>query len=362
MNNTIADIAKLAGVAKSTVSRYLNGGSVSKNTSEQIERVIKETGYIPNTFAQSLKAKVTNIIGTVVPRLDSFATSQTLIGIDDTLRALRYQMLISNTSQDPSREIEAMYAFSRQKVAGIILLAAVITKEHLQAIDDIGIPVLLVGQQHPQLYSLIHDDYHAAYELGKYVLSKGHHRIAYLGVTEQDIAVGVQRKSGFRQAVQEAMEVEHEKLEGLEEFDGLEGLEGHEKKSSGLDTNLASKYDVRYYETTFKMSDARQATEIILKQFSPTIIVCATDNIALGVINTAYALGRAIPHDLSVTGFGNYDITAVVHPPLTTVEYAYRETGNTAAESIVRLVEQQSVPKITTSKCKLVPRESVDKI
>jgi LacI family sucrose operon transcriptional repressor len=359
MNNTIADIAKLAGVAKSTVSRYLNGGSVSKNTSEQIERVIKETGYIPNTFAQSLKAKVTNIIGTVVPRLDSFATSQTLIGIDDTLRALRYQMLISNTSQDPSREIEAMYAFSRQKVAGIILLAAVITKEHLQAIDDIGIPVLLVGQQHPQLYSLIHDDYHAAYELGKYVLSKGHHRIAYLGVTEQDIAVGVQRKSGFRQAVQEAMEVEHEKLEGLEEFDGLEG---HEKKSSGLDTNLASKYDVRYYETTFKMSDARQATEIILKQFSPTIIVCATDNIALGVINTAYAQGRAIPHDLSVTGFGNYDITAVVHPPLTTVEYAYRETGNTAAESIVRLVEQQSVPKITTSKCKLVPRESVDKI
>ncbi|MGG0824759.1 LacI family DNA-binding transcriptional regulator [Paenibacillus turicensis] len=334
MNNTIADIAKLAGVAKSTVSRYLNGGSVSKNTSEQIEQVIKATGYVPNMFAQSLKAKVTNIIGTVVPRLDSFATSQTLIGIDDTLRALRYQMLISNTSQDASREIEAMYAFSRQKVAGIILLAAVITNEHLRAIDDIGIPVLLVGQQHPQLYSLIHDDYNAAYELGKYVLSQGHHRIAYLGVTEQDIAVGVQRKSGFHQAVQEAMNMDLE----------------------------ASKYDVRYFETSFKMSDARLAAENILEQFSPSIIVCATDNIALGVINTAYAQGRSIPHDLSVTGFGNYDITAVVHPPLTTVEYAYREAGKTAAENIVRLVEQQSVPKITTSKCKLVPRESVDKI
>lgn len=353
MNNTIADIAKLAGVAKSTVSRYLNGGSVSKNTSEQIERVIKETGYVPNTFAQSLKAKVTNIIGTVVPRLDSFATSQTLIGIDDTLRALRYQMLISNTSQDPLREIEAMYAFSRQKVAGIILLAAGITKELLQAIDDIRIPVLLVGQQHPQLYSLIHDDYNAAYELGKYVLSKGHHRIAYLGVTEQDIAVGVKRKSGFRQAVQEVMDKEHEEDEAREE---------NEEQSHSLATNLVSRYDVRYYETSFKMSDARQATEKILEQFSPSIIVCATDNIALGVINTAYAQGKSIPHDLSVTGFGNYDITAVVHPPLTTVEYAYREAGNTAAESIVRLVEQQSVPKITTSNCKLVPRESVDKI
>lgn len=333
MNNTIADIAKLAGVAKSTVSRYLNGGSVSKNTSEQIERVIKETGYVPNTFAQSLKAKVTNIIGTVVPRIDSFATSQTLIGIDDTLRALRYQTLISNTSQDPSREIEAIYEFSRQKVAGIILLAAAITKEHLKAINAIRIPVLLVGQQHPQLYSLIYDDYNAAYELGKYVLSQGHHHIAYLGVTEQDIAVGVQRKSGFRQAVQEA-----------------------------TNSNLASNYDVRYFETSFKMSDARQAAESILKKFSPSIIVCATDNIALGVINTAYAQGISIPHDLSVTGFGNYDITAITHPPLTTVEYAYREAGKTAAENIVRLVEQQSVPKITTSKCKLVLRESVDKI
>lgn len=357
MNNTIADIAKLAGVAKSTVSRYLNGGSVSKNTSEQIERVIKKTGYVPNTFAQSLKAKVTNIIGTVVPRLDSFATSQTLIGIDDTLRASRYQMLISNTSQDLSREIEAMYAFARQKVAGIILLAKVITKEHLQAIDDIGIPVLLVGQQHPQLYSLIHDDYNAAYELGKYVLSQGHHHIAYLGVTEQDIAVGVQRKSGFRQAVQEAMDKEQH----VEHEDRIEH-EKHEKRRNSLATNLVSRYDVRYFETSFKMSDARQATENILEQFSPSIIVCATDNIALGVINTAYAQGKSIPHDLSVTGFGNYDITAVVHPPLTTVEYAYREAGNTAAENIVRLVEQQSVPKITTSKCKLVPRESVDKI
>jgi LacI family sucrose operon transcriptional repressor len=361
MNNTIADIAKLAGVAKSTVSRYLNGGSVSKNTSEQIERVIKETGYVPNTFAQSLKAKVTNIIGTVVPRLDSFATSQTLIGIDDTLRELRYQMLISNTSQDPLREIEALYAFSRQKVAGIILLAAVITKEHLQAIDDIGIPVLLVGQQHPQLYSLIHDDYNAAYELGKYILSQGHHRIAYLGVTEQDIAVGVQRKSGFRQAVQEAIAKEH--VEHLEHEEHVEHEDqGHEEQSHGLATNLASKYDVRYFETSFKMSDARQAAENILEQFSPSIIVCATDNIALGVINTAYAQGKSIPHDLSVTGFGNYDITAVVHPPLTTVEYAYREAGKTAAENIVRLVEQQSIPKITTSKCKLIHRESVDKI
>ena len=98
MIKTISDIAKLSGVAKSTVSRYLNGGSVSEATKKKIEHVIKETGYIPNTFARSLKAKKPNIIGTIVPRLDSYATSQTLIGIDEQLRKLNYQMLISNTS------------------------------------------------------------------------------------------------------------------------------------------------------------------------------------------------------------------------------------------------------------------------
>lgn len=69
---TISDIAQLAGVARSTVSRYLNGGSLSEKTTKDIERLIKETGYIPNTLAQSLKAKKTNIIGAIVPRLDSF--------------------------------------------------------------------------------------------------------------------------------------------------------------------------------------------------------------------------------------------------------------------------------------------------
>lgn len=88
--NTIADIAKIAGVGKSTVSCYLNGGSISESTKKKIERVINSTGYVPNTFAQSLKAKKTNIIGTIVPRLDSFTSSQILIGIDEQLRNLNY--------------------------------------------------------------------------------------------------------------------------------------------------------------------------------------------------------------------------------------------------------------------------------
>ena len=64
---TINDIAKMAGVAKSTISRYLNGGSISKKTKAKLDAIVAETGYTPNTFAQSLKAKRTNIVGTIFP-------------------------------------------------------------------------------------------------------------------------------------------------------------------------------------------------------------------------------------------------------------------------------------------------------
>ncbi|WP_458463939.1 LacI family DNA-binding transcriptional regulator [Paenibacillus sp.] len=327
MNKTISDIAQMAGVAKSTVSRFLNGGSVSEDTRQKIERIIKQYNYVPNTFAQSLKAKKTSIIGTVVPRLDSFATSQTLIGIDEELRGNQYQMLIANTSQDMQREIDAIYDFARQKVSGIILLAAEVTEAHLKAIEDIRIPVLLVGQQHEQLHSLVHNDDQAGYEMGRYVVGQGHRKIVYMGVSEKDQAVGIHRKQGFQRAIAECGACE-----------------------------------VKYYETSFKMSEATATAEAILKEITPTIIVGATDNIALGVMKIAFSNKIRIPQDLSVTGFGGYDITEMIHPTLTTVRYHYLQAGKLAANHIIRLVKGESVEERTILDVELIPRESVDKL
>ncbi|XJZ27246.1 LacI family DNA-binding transcriptional regulator [Bacillota bacterium Lsc_1132] len=327
MIKTISDIAQLSGVAKSTVSRYLNGGSVSEATKKKIERVIKETGYIPNTFAQSLKAKKPNIIGTIVPRLDSFATSQTLIGIDEQLRKLNYQMLIANTSQDLEREIENIYSMARQKVAGIILLATQITDAHLQAFHQLQTPVLLVGQQHKDVYSIIHNDYDAAYELGKYILANGHRKIAFLGVTEKDIAVGVNRKEGFKRALKE-----------------VEGCE------------------VKFYETSFKIDEAIAKVPSIINEFNPTILACATDNIALGAIKAAHLKGIKVPTDLSITGFGGYDVTEIIHPSLTTVKFYYKDAGKIAARSVVGLLNGEKVEPLILSKYKIINRESVDNL
>ncbi|WP_054955349.1 LacI family DNA-binding transcriptional regulator [Paenibacillus dakarensis] len=327
MKTTIADIAKIAEVAKSTVSRYLNGGSVSNATRKKLDQVIQETGYSPNTFAQSLKAKKTNMIGAIVPRLDSFSASQSVTSLDEELRAHGYQLLIVNTSQDLSREIEAIYDLARQKISGIILFATQITEAHMTAFEQIKIPVILLGQQHKEVHSMIYDDYSAGYEIGKYVLQQGHREIAYLGVTEQDIAVGVKRKQGFQEAVRQKQDVH-----------------------------------VDFYESGFKMSDAVVSASSILDKDKPSIIVCATDNIALGVMKAAYMRGIHIPEQLSVTGFGGYDITEVIHPSLTTVKYGYSTAGKLAAKNIMRLVSDKEVEPLTVMGCDLLIRESVDKI
>ncbi|HZG73481.1 MAG TPA: trehalose repressor, partial [Chondromyces sp.] len=261
----------------------------------------------------------------IIPRLDSYAASQTLIGIDEKLRELDYQMIISNTSQDLEREIENIYHLAKQKVAGIILLATEITTSHLEAFQKVNIPVILVGQQHDRFHSVIHNDYEAAYELGRYILNKGHRKIAYLGVTEKDIAVGIKRKEGFKRAVNE-------------------------------EPNCR----VRFFETSFKIEDSIKKVPEIINEFHPTVIVCATDNIALGALKSAHMMGLRIPEDLSISGFGGYDVTGLTYPGITTAKFYYREAGNQAATNMVRLVNEEELDQLTISTYNIIERESVD--
>lgn len=333
MKVTIIDIAKLAGVGTSTVSRFLNGGYVSDLSREKIEKAIKETNYKPNNFAQHLKGKRSNLIGIIVPRLDSFAVSKMLNGIDGTLKQHDMHMLIHTSQQALDREIESLYSLATQKVAGIVLLATQITKQHLETLHKINIPCMLIGQQHPDFPYVIQDDYHAAYTMGQHIVAQGHRQIAYFGVSELDEAVGIYRKQGFMQAMQE----------------------------HGL-------HPISFVETGFSIDDAEQKALDFLtnikmnnKLTPPSIIACATDNIALGVMKAAGRLGLCIPKQLSITGFGGYDVSQIVQPHLTTIKFDYEATGIHAATNLIEWIEQRvSTPQTHTMSYELLSAESVD--
>lgn len=306
---TINDIARQAGVAKSTVSRYLNNGSISPKTKEKIDRIVEETGYKPNAFARSLKAQRTNMLGVIIPRLNSPSTNEMLVGVDRTARQEGYQLIITNSDQDNARELENIRALAKQKVEGIIISGREVTEEHLAIINNIEIPVLFIGQKVEGIHSIIHADYDAGKKIADYALSLGHRHFLFVGVSEKDEAVGVQRKKGF-----------------------LDQINAHEEAQ------------VEMIESSFSRTKTYQKALEFLPNNQATYIACATDNIAVAVMKAANELGYSIPNDFSLSGFGGYEATSYVHPTITTVSYPFRELGEQALHNLKAIIDEEEVP------------------
>lgn len=321
----IEKISELAGVSKSTVSRYLNNGSISEKTKEKIEKIIETHNYEPNRFAQSLKAKRTHMIGVIVPRVDSFAANETFKGIDKELYDSGFQSIIYYTNQDVNREVAGFKALVNQRVDGIVLMATHMTEEHLSIIKNVKIPVIIVGQYAEDVHSIVHDDYGAGRQMAEYVAQYFRDDILYLGVDESDQAVGIKRRDGVLDYLDEA------------------------------------KIKYRTLETSFNYYKAALDVKEILNQAVPKIIICATDNIALAALKHAIEQSISVPDELSIVGFGGYNTTSIVTPTLTTVRFGYLEAGRKAAENILRLIEGQHVDQVQLIKNELIINESVDK-
>src|SRR5699024_2731535 len=146
---TLNDIAKMANVSKSTVSRYLNNGSVSQKTREKLDEIVQQTGYQPNLLAQSLKAQKSNIVGVIIPRYGSPSTNEVIKGIDTIAYAEDIKLMIMNSDLDIERTKKNLRLLQRQKVGVIILLATAIDKELEEQLKTSKTPILLeIGRAH----------------------------------------------------------------------------------------------------------------------------------------------------------------------------------------------------------------------
>lgn len=302
---TILEIAKLANVGKSTVSRFLNGGYVSSENAEKIDKIIQEYNYKPNVFARGIKAKNNSFIGIVVPCLDSFITSHILMQLDSNLRKNGYVPLIMNTDHNINLELESFENLMRLRVEGIIFFSTIITEKHREFFNKTTIPLLVIGQQYQGVTYITNDDFLAGKKIGEYVGKLGHQSVVYLGVSEEDKAVGVIRKNGV-----------------------IEGLKNYDCKK------------IECLETDFSMEKSEEVLEKYLIKNSPTCVICATDNIAFGAINAIKKANLSIPEDISICGFGGYKMSELLTPPLTTIRFNYQKIGNLATNMIIKLINQ----------------------
>ena len=317
----INDIAKATGFSKSTISRYLNDGSVSDKTKKKIKEAIDKLGYVPNSYARNLKKTKTNIIGIIIPNFIGYTKNTALNSINLFLKDSGYSMLISCSNDDMDEEVRIIEEMQGLNVDGIILFASNITKKHKEVLKDLDTPLVIFGQELDGFSSVIADDYEAGRLMATYIKKLKHKEISYFDVGEYDHAVG-------------------KRFKGLS--DVLEG--------SGIKIN--------HHHFDFTKKTAYEKAKEILDREKSTFYLGATDNIAFGIIEALREKNIKIPDDISVAGFGNYEISSITNPSLTTVDFPYDKLGRLAIESLINIIEGNKKEIIRPVKAKLMLRDS----
>lgn len=327
---TISDIAKLAGVSSAAVSRYLNGGPLSEQKRAAIHAVVEQTGYRPDSAAQTLRTGKVNQVGVIVPSISSQSVGQITAGIASELDAKGYMLLLGNTDQDEQREVSYLTAMQRNHVAGMILMGGAYSPQLASTLKSCKVPVVVTGQRFPEMPCVYNNDREATRELAQRMLARGRRRMVYIGSTERDAAVGLERRLGVQDAL----------------------------SAAGMPEELPR---VCCNKLTFEEGE-RCMTELLACCPDLDGVVCVTDTVALGALSALKEAGRRVGEQVSLAGVGDNWAGAVTDPGLTTVRFYQKQVGVEAARMLLQMLErgsEQEPLRQTTLGYQVVERGSI---
>ena len=305
----IGEIANRAGVSRSAVSRYFNQGSISPEKKEAIRRVVEETGFRPSMQAKTLRTKKSNLIGVVLPRIESASVGRMTAGILSVLDEYGYRLLLTDSRCREEAESEYLTLLNASQVDGVIFLATVLSKQVSEALHALDVPVVILGQECEKYPCVVQDDYRASFALTSLMIARGSRNPGFLGVFMEDLAVGEARYRGFADALA---------------ANGLGDKTGQMEVSD------------------FSILAGKASAQILMGKYPDLdAMICATDDIAVGAMQYLKEKGISIPEDFKLAGFGNAIISQVVTPPLTTVDYDYIRSGAEAAKLLLGSILSQ---------------------
>ena len=323
---TIGDVAAQAGVSIATVSKVINGRyGVAPATLERVQAVIDELGYESSLVARSLRSRRTNVLGIVVADIEPFS-AELLKGAGAAIRERGYELIVysgSGHGKDHSGwERRYISRLGGTLTDGIILVTPTVVD-----VDD-GTPVVAVDPHTgPSSLPSVHSDNLAgAITATRHLLELGHRRIGFLA-GRPDLESARQREQGYCRALSDA------------------GLP--------VDTNLIRVGD---YDLEMSQEPARQ---LLTLDDRPTAVFAANDLSAMQTMHVARSLGLAIPGDVSVVGFDNIPESALIEPPLTTIDQSIQEMGRRAVELLIAVIEGDTgLTQQVTLPTRLVVRQS----
>ena len=305
---SIKDIARLAHVSHSTVSRALRGSVlISEETAGRIRRIAREAGYTPSAAARSLVTRRTETIGVVVTNIADPFVAGVVSGIEEVASEKGHSVFLANSHADPEREVRVVQSFEERRVDGIIVTSSRVGAMYVPLLSRMRVPIVLLNNQHPSefVHSVMIANAEAAFEATRHLVGLGHRRIAYLG-DRHGHQSDTERFSGYRRALGEA---------GLP-FEPELVVHG-DGKPEGAGPAMA---------------------HLLALPQRPTAVFCYNDLTALGAMREVFARGLRIPADLSVVGFDDLYISRYLNPPLTTVRQPMRQMGRMAMETLLDLV------------------------
>ena len=304
--SAIADVARLAGVSKSTASRALSGrGYVSVATRARVENAAAAIGYVVSSNASSLVTGQTRNVGVVTPYINRWFFAEALEGIEGALNGAGYDLTLYRLSEDAEQRRRIFdYFLVRKRVDAVIAVGISLSDHEVGLLQSLGKPIVGIGGDIAGISTLSIDDVQAARLMTDHLVSLGHRRIMHLGGDrdeQSDFLAQGERLAGFRLALKEA--------------------------------GLAHTNDFQQVPYSIQGGYAGGLTALADPRTRPTAIVAGCDDIAMGVILAARQLGIQVPAQLSVVGIDGHAMADMFG--LTTLEQYPSLQGIRAVELIM---------------------------
>lgn len=324
---TIKDIAKAAGVSHTTVSRALNANPViSPETTERIQHLARQMGYVPSAVAQSLLSRRTQTIGMVVTTIADPFIVKVVEGAEKVAQTAGYSIFLTTSHNHPEQEMRVVETLQRRRVDAIIVTSSRVGSLYSSQLDQIQVPIVLINNQEEgeYLHSVAVDDLQGAQLAVTHLLALGHRRIGYIGAADRPKSNG-RRLTGYLTALQQA---------GLTHDPAL----------------------VVSPPATDDLERGRAGLEA-LWTVGATAVFCYNDLTAVGLLLACQQDQIRVPAMMSVVGFDDIEPALYTNPPLTTVHQPRLNLGQLAMAMTLDLLNGQEVQDQILS-CELVVRES----
>lgn len=304
---TIDNVAAMAGVSKTTVSRYLNGryDALSLETRKRIEQVICELDYRPNRIAQSLKSRNSRLIGCLISDISSPFSSIIVKGINSACREAGYQLLLVDSGDDPELERKGIQSLLENQVDGLIVNTTGQNDGFLMNLGAQGIPLVLADRSLEQsgiLDTVATESYHITYACISKLKELGYEQVAFFTQGNERVSPRIQRYQGYCDAVRDCFS--QNGSDRLYEF------------------SVSDKEDCVHHIQSFRDRYPRQ--RLALFAVNGVTLLC--------VLNAIQTMGLKIGARFGVCGFDNWGWADLIPPGITTISQDSWLVGQSAAK------------------------------